>query len=120
MVAVGANGNLYPCHQMSGYYEQHKWFLGNVKTNGLQKFLQEGEYLKNVCTTVKDLKAHNEKCAACQWFRYCCGGCRAIGLALTEDVFGCDLSKCLFFHGDYLEKLQKALPDCKNLTPIAF
>ena len=31
MVAVAANGNLYPCHQMSGYYEQHGYFLGNVK-----------------------------------------------------------------------------------------
>ena len=30
MVAVAANGNLYPCHQMSGYYEQHGYFLGNV------------------------------------------------------------------------------------------
>ena len=46
MAAVGANGNLYPCHQMSGYYEQHGWCLGNVKTDGLQKCLREGDYLK--------------------------------------------------------------------------
>ena len=86
MAAVGANGNLYPCHQMSGYYEQHNIHLGNVKEEGLQKFLQGSEYLKNVCTTVKDLKEQNEKCASCQWFGYCCGGCRAVGLALTGDV----------------------------------
>lgn len=109
MVAVGANGNLYPCHQLSGYYEQHGWILGNVKTDGLQKFLQDGKYLQNVCTTVKNLAEHNEKCANCKWFKYCCGGCRAVGVALTEDVFGSDFSKCLFFEGQYWQKLDLAL-----------
>ncbi len=109
MVAVGANGNLYPCHQMSGYYEQHHWLLGNVKTDGLQKHLKVGSYLQNVCTTVKDLAEHNEKCAKCRWFQYCCGGCRAVGLALSDDVFGSDLSKCLFFEGRYWQKLDSAL-----------
>lgn len=110
MVAVGANGNMYPCHQMSGYYEQHHWFLGNVKTDGLKKYLKESSYLQNVCATVKDLAEHNEKCAKCRWFKYCCGGCRALGLALTEDVFGPDLSKCLFFEGEYWHKLDSAMP----------
>ncbi len=110
MVAVGANGNLYPCHQMSGYYEQHDWFLGNVKTDGLQKYLKDSSYLQNVCTTVKELAEHNEKCANCRWFKYCCGGCRAVGLALTEDVFGEDLSKCLFFEENYWQKTDSVLP----------
>lgn len=116
MVAVGANGNLYPCHQLSGYYEQHKMFLGNVKTSGLQKLLQEGDYLQNVCTTLKTLAEHNEKCAKCRWFKYCCGGCRALGVALTEDVFDSDLSKCLFFEGLYWKKLDSILQgyDCAH------
>ena len=118
MVAVGANGNLYPCHQLSGYYEQHDWFLGNAKTDGLQKHLREGDYLDTVCTTVKDLKTHNEKCAACPWFRYCCGGCRAVGVALTNDVYGSDPSKCLFFKGGYMEKLQEALEGYQNMVPV--
>ena len=87
-----------------------------MKAEGLQKLLQESEYLKNVCTTVKDLKEHNEKCAACHWFPYCCGGCRAVGLALTDDVLGADLSKCLFFEGGYIEKLQKVLAGYRTLT----
>ena len=110
MVSVAADGKLHPCHQMSGYYEQHGWILGNVKTYGLQKFLREGKYLENVCTTVKDLAEHNEKCANCRWFPYCCGGCRAIGLAMTKDVLGPDFSKCLFFDGGYWQKLDAALP----------
>lgn len=107
MVAVGANGNLYPCHQMSGYYEQHRWILGNVKKNGLQEPLRSGAYIQNVCATMKEFKQHNEKCAACKWFKFCCGGCRALGLAFTDEVFGSDPSKCLFFNGGYIEKLKE-------------
>ena len=118
MVAVGANGNLYPCHQMSGYYEQHGWSLGNVKTDSLQHCLQEGVYINEVCTTVRELKEHNPKCAGCKWFTYCVGGCRAIGLALTEDKLGEDLSKCLFYNGGYMEKLQAALPEYNNVSPV--
>ena len=118
MAAVGANGNLYPCHQMSGYFEQHGWILGNVKTDGLQKHLREGEYLGKVCTTVGELKANNAECASCRWFRYCCGGCRAVGLALTGDELGPDRSKCLFFRGGCAEKLHNALPEYRNITPF--
>lgn len=106
MVAIGANGNLYPCHQMSGYYEQHGDKLGNVKTDGLQKLLQESKYLSEVCTTVKTLKEQNAQCGDCKWFSYCCGGCRAIALALTGDKLGIDPSKCLFFRQGYLERLE--------------
>lgn len=114
MVAIGANGNLYPCHQLSGYYEQHGWFLGNVKKDGLQKYLVDGEYMRTVCTTLKDLKEHNDKCAGCKWFEYCGGGCRALGVSLSEDVYGADCSKCLFFEGGYLDKLESVLPGYRN------
>lgn len=118
MAAVGANGNLYPCHQMSGYYDKQGDVLGNVKEQGLQPLLQEGRYLCEVCTTVRQLKEHNEECAACEWFKYCCGGCRAIGLALTGDKLGCDLSKCLFFKGGYLDRVEAALDGYKSLAFI--
>lgn len=115
MVAVAANGNLFPCHQMSGYYEQHGWVLGNVKKDGLQIHLKQGTYLREVCTTVRDLKNANEKCAQCKWFPRCAGGCRAIGLALTGDKLACDISKCLFFEGGYQEKLSAALPGYRDI-----
>ena len=118
MVAVAADGDLYPCHQLSGYYKQHQWFLGNVKTDGLQKHLRAGAYLQEVCTTVKDLTEQNEKCAACAWFKYCCGGCRAVGVALTGEKLGSDLSKCIFFHGGYYERLKEVLGAYRNTSPI--
>ena len=118
MAAVGANGNLYPCFQISGYFEQHGWFLGNVKKDGLKKHLRSGDYLDHVCTTVKEIKEHSEKCANCKWFPYCCGGCRAAGILLSNDKLGPDLSRCLFFEGGYMDKLKEALPGFRNLAPI--
>lgn len=107
MVAIAANGNLFPCHQMSGYYEKQGDILGNVKTDGLQKLLCESKYLSEVCTTVKTLKEQNPECASCEWFPYCCGGCRAIALALTGNKLGVDPSKCLFFQKGYPEKVKQ-------------
>ncbi len=118
MVAVSANGNLYPCHQISGCYDVRGWCLGNVKRDGLQKYLQEGDYLQNVCATVKDLAQHNEKCASCKWFKYCCGGCRVIGLIESDDIFGSDVSKCLYYEGGYMQKLEETLSTYTNLLPI--
>lgn len=119
MVAVAADGNLYPCHQLSGYYQQNNWFLGNVIADGLQPFLQEGAYLQEICTTVGELAQKNQKCGSCKWFPYCCGGCRALGTALTGDKLGADPTKCLFFTHGYLDKLQDVLQDYENLYPIS-
>ena len=111
MVAVAANGNLYPCHQMSGYYEQHGFFLGNVKKTPLKDFLSGGKYLDEVCTTLGTLKENNLKCGSCGYFELCNGGCRAIALALTGDRLGIDPSKCFFWENDYAGKIATALPD---------
>lgn len=118
MVAVTASGNLVPCHQMSGYYEQHDDRLGNVKDGGLRRHLQSGKYLCEVCATLKDLKEKNAECAACNMFEHCAGGCRAVALALTEDKFGKDPSKCLYFRYGYLQKTAEAMPEYKNVATL--
>ncbi len=111
MVAVAANGNLYPCHQMSGYYEQHGFFLGNVKQTPLKTLLSDGKYLEEVCTTLGTLKENNRKCGSCSYFELCNGGCRAIALALTGDKLGIDPSECFFWENGYAGKIATALPD---------
>ena len=118
MVAVAANGNVFPCLQMSGYYEAKKDILGNVKESGLRPILQVGKYLAEVCTTVGDLASVNAECNACPYFKYCAGGCRAIALTLTSDKMGVDPSKCLFFKKGYYEKAVDAMGDWRNSTPI--
>lgn len=119
MVAVGADGKVFPCHQMSGYYEGHGWNLGNVKKDGLQPLLQNSPYLSEVCVTVRELATENTKCGSCKYFKYCCGGCRAIALALTGNKLGCDLAKCLFFENGYYQKISDKLNEWYNNTDIA-
>lgn len=118
MIAVGANGRVYPCHQMSGYYEQHGDVLGDLNTTPLRDILREGRYIDEVCTSVGTLREKNSKCGACRHFEYCCGGCRAVALALTGDKLGADPSKCLFWEEGWDKKLASALDGWKNLTPV--
>lgn len=109
MVAVAANGNVFPCHQMSGYYEQHGDTLGNVKQIPLSQLLSGGKYIDEVCTTLGTLREKNEKCGKCEYFEHCNGGCRAIALALTGDKLGIDPSKCLFWGNGYDKKISEHL-----------
>ncbi len=119
MIAVAANGNVYPCHQMSGYYEQQHDVLGNLKEESLKELLNNSKYMDEVCTTVGDLKAANEKCGKCRYFEYCCGGCRAIALAITNDKLASDPSKCFFFENGYYEKITNMLDGWTNLSPMS-
>ena len=104
--------------QMSGYYDAHNDFLGNVKSDGLKSLLQKGMYLDEICVSLKQLANANEKCAGCKYFRYCAGGCRALALALTGDKLGSDLAKCVFFKKGYYEKITKLLDGWENIAPI--
>ena len=119
MVAVGADGSVYPCHQLSGEYERRNEHLGNVKTEGLQSLLRESRYLSEVCTTVGELKSVNSRCASCRYFRYCAGGCRAVALVLTDDKLGCDPSKCMFFENGYHRRIKEIMGDWRNLAPVS-
>lgn len=118
MVAVAANGNVFPCHQLSGYYEEHHDILGNVKTDGLQTLLQGSAYLSEVCTTLGQLKEATPQCTQCRYFLSCAGGCRAIALALTGNKLANDPSKCLFFQNGYYEQLENVMGDWRNLAPL--
>ena len=40
MVAVAANGNIFPCHQLSGTYELNGDIPGNVKKESLKHLLE--------------------------------------------------------------------------------
>lgn len=119
MVAVSANGNVFPCMQMSGYYEARNDILGNVKETGLQPLLQCGKYLSEVCTTVGQLAETNETCGKCPYFKHCVGGCRAVALTLTGDKLGVDLSKCLFYKRGYYQKVEALMGQWRNLLPIS-
>ncbi len=117
-IAAAANGNVYPCLQLSGFYDAHGKILGNIKTEGLQPLLQSGKYLDEVCATVKTLAVNNTKCAGCKYFRYCVGGCRALAVGLTGDKFGSDPAKCVFFKNGWYGRITEMPDGWENIAPM--
>ena len=119
MIAVSAEGEVLPCMQMSGYFAEHGMSYGNVHDTPLKELLSDGPYLEAVCRSLGELRCANTKCDSCRYFEQCCGGCRALGYLLSgEGMDGSDLSKCLFFHGGWYERVCEAFPGWRNLTEI--
>ena len=119
MIAVAADGEVYPCMQMSGWMKAHNVTFGNVKKDGLQSVLQSSAYLDTVCATVGDMIKVNQKCARCKHMKYCLCGCPAISVLTSGgDMRAPDLWKCYFFEHGYVEKCENNLVPYVNLTHI--
>ena len=119
-IGIGANGNLYPCLQLSGGYDKFGDVTGNVKKDSLIDLLAEGPYIDDVTFSLGQFKKINKECANCEFFVNCFGGCRAIGYALTDNKYGTDYAKCIFFKKGYLEKYRELLADWQNKNPTKY
>jgi radical SAM protein with 4Fe4S-binding SPASM domain len=111
---IAGDGRVLPCNPFTGMTAGREE-MGNVRRTPLSELLSASEYLNKVNGTVAMLRGRNEKCAKCEWFADCLGGCRALAYAATADYFGADPSKCAFFEGGYLEKIRAVMGD----LPIA-
>lgn len=110
MIAVGANGQVYPCMQMSGWFDGHSVDLGNVKRDGLKSILQSGKYLDCVCQTIGDRMAKNGKCGKCPYIESCLGGCPALAILGSDgDILAPDPTKCYFYENGYYDKFKDIL-----------
>lgn len=119
MIAVAADGEVYPCMQMSGWMKAHNISFGNVKKQGLQSILQSGVYLDEVCATIGDMIKVNQKCARCKHLKYCLCGCPAISVLTSGGNFlSPDPWKCFFFEQGYVEKFEKMLTPYINRTAV--
>lgn len=121
MIAIGANGNVYPCLQMSGWMEANSISFGNVKKDGLISLLQDSSYMDEVTKSIGDMIKVNEKCRNCKHLTYCRGGCRAIAILTNNgNEFGSDPWKCYFFDHNYYDKINEALSinGYKNTTKM--
>lgn len=121
MVAVTSSGDVVPCIQVSGTMLKMGVHLGNLHTERLRDILTSGTYLDNVCATVGDIRKNNPKCDACRWFKYCTGGCRAMGFLYSgerRDFCGEDITKCIFFENGWYEKISEALSEWINQCDI--
>lgn len=115
MIAVGANGQVYPCMQMSGWFDEHAIDLGNVKRDGLKSILQSSKYMDSVCQTVGDRMEKNGKCKDCPALKVCLGGCPALGILFSEDgdILAPDRMKCYFFENRIYDRFKETLQDYK-------
>ena len=118
MIGVTSSGDIVPCLQMSGYFEEHGIHLGNLHKTPLKELLNESDYVKTVCTNLHKFAKANKKCAECRVFKYCNGGCPALGLLFTGDRNGSDLSKCIFYENGWYQKTKEAMGDWTNTSAI--
>lgn len=121
MIAVTSSGEVVPCMQMSGYLTELNIHLGNLHDTPLSEIIRSGAYPEIICTTVGDVRERSEKCAACRYFPFCTGGCRALGLLYSgqrKDFCGEDITKCMYFENGWYEKVTEAFSDWKNLKPM--
>jgi len=107
MIAVGSNGNVYPCHQASGLFEEKGIYLGNILKESLQKLLQDSDYIKMITSTVGERREKSEKCHKCEYFKKCTGGCPVLAFIYSGDYYLEDKSKCIFFNNKYDDKLRE-------------
>ena len=114
-IAVGADGKVYICHQSSGYYDLAQIDLGNLKRDGLRNSINNPRYIKESSISSKNVREYDEKCKNCKYYQLCHGGCRMMGLLFNGDILSHNPFMCLYYEGEYEEKLRKILPDWKNV-----
>ena len=108
MIGIGANGNLYPCLQLSGTLDNDNVCLGNIFRQSLQEILTDSDYLNMVMCTVKDRIKENEKCRNCEYLKRCLGGCPVLGYLDTKgNILGIDNSKCVYFEKGYDKRFKE-------------
>lgn len=117
-VDICANGQLYPCMQMSGGFKSKNICLGDTKRQSLSDILCDSPYSRLADTTVREKAEGNNRCNNCPFFRYCGGGCPAISLILHGNYFGPDDAACIFFRDGYYEKFKNLLKGYTDKKPL--
>ena len=103
MIAVGSEGNIYPCMQAAGTFLSDGIELTNIFETPLKEQLQpDSAYMQMADLKIAQRLEHNPECAACPHWKECRGGCPAIGYICSGgDWLGIDRWKCAFFKGGY-------------------
>lgn len=118
MIAIGSNGNVYPCLQSQGKFDTDGIYLGNVKKQSLQEILQDSDYMNFICGTVGEKRNKSKDCHNCQHFEKCLGGCPALSYLYSGGQFEADKTKCIFFNKNYEEKYRELFASLGFKTQI--
>lgn len=117
MVAIGADGQLYPCLQFSGLLKAAGVRLGNALEKPLTELLSAGKYTDLVRTPIQR-RMEESRCGQCPYLKYCGGGCPLLGTCFNGRYTGEDNSCCLFFRDGWYDKLKAGMPGYKDLNPM--
>lgn len=117
---ICANGELYPCLQMSGYFKAHGFRLGSIRESSLKELISDSPYQTLVGCTRGDKKRSCKSCGECPFFSCCANSCPALSLLSHGAYLGRDDSACIFFRDGYYQKLKALLPpDFKDMRPLS-
>jgi radical SAM protein with 4Fe4S-binding SPASM domain len=109
-ISITASGDLVPCQQMAGYFKAHGIHLGNMLDTPLRELLQEGPYIDAATLTISEVRDKNENCKACEFWKICNGGCRALAILLSEGGYtGYNPLACYYFKGGWTQKIADML-----------
>ena len=129
MASVGADGQVWPCMQCSGWMSAHGITLGNALVSGLASILHAGPYYDLAHTTVADKlwaagrqshpRPNGRSCAECPWLTWCAGGCPAMAmLSSGGDIGAPDPACCEFYFNAWPDRFERALSGWHNMTPL--
>ena len=104
-IAIGANGEIYPCMQASGYLEKCNISFGNWYKEGLEKQFTKSPYLDLASIPVKVRHDENDECCTCSYFKQCLGGCRMQAMLTSGSINGPDRIRCDFFKNGFKERI---------------
>ncbi|MDR0974271.1 MAG: radical SAM protein [Ruminococcus sp.] len=74
-------------------------------------------YLTAADMRLDDLMNRIPQCKACKYLERCQGGCRAIGLGITGSYVQRDITKCIWFHEGYADRLETLMKK-HNKEPV--
>ena len=122
MAAVTSSGEIVTCNQASGTFLKKGMTMGNLHRTPLAELLG-GDFSRVAKMTAGELRDLGSECGSCRHFRYCGGGCRAMGYLYSDDaslsgLLGKDVTKCSFFDGGWYERVTQALSGWRNLSDI--
>lgn len=107
---LSAEGKIKPCISFYGMNirGEQRAELSLMKMK-LYDVLSGSEQIKDIGKKLSYLLEVNKECKRCKYKFMCCGGCRAKAAALTGNYYGCDRYMCIFFNGNYIEKIENAI-----------
>lgn len=109
MPFVASNGSLTLCNQISGWETAHGVEHGNVYKTPLAELLSNSPFTQQLLVTRAQVREHNPQCQTCEFASECNCGCRAVALAMTDDLLAADPTQCIFFKGGYRERFSQVL-----------